>query len=464
MNIICALILAAALQNGGRASDRPKALQAFVESRLSIKTASVEWSERANFNRLADERYYKRSLLANNDVAFFNRGTADGVTGFIESTGVPVSSRRNELWNASGRWFYDVGSPFGSLDVNAKNDGVDVRALGMVPSFQRTKNLAGEFWAFPTEQKGSRHYRERESDGLWEATVEFESHSSMRWWIDPSKGWNAVRSQFISETGAVLAECVVSLQKFDDETWFPEWIAYFNSQIEGPYCSVEIQSAKFNSRDLPEHLNADCIGIEPGMMVSIIGRPGTSDATWAGDRLVSSEEGTELIKKGLLKRGPTLEASIRTGNEREARKSAGLPPLPEPSPFANIALMKPDYISKSITADVLRGLWARYARDFIRQFRLDAEQSQKANLILQDCQQQAYAYLDREQNTLGKIVEEAKAEAGEKALQKLDARISGIRKPIDEIFEKQLKPRLDKLPTRAQRAAAEKSPTSAPSK
>jgi len=37
----------------------------------------------------------------------------------------------------------------------------------------------------------------------------------------------------------------------------------------------------------------------------------------------------------------------------------------------------------------------------------------------------------------------------------VEGEVAGMLKPLDEIFEKELKPRLDKLPTRAQHAAAE---------
>ena len=49
----------------------------------------------------------------------------------------------------------------------------------------------------------------------------------------------------------------------------------------------------------------------------------------------------------------------------------------------------------------------------------------------------------------------AGGDLGRKAALRAAERVRELRAPIDRIFEEQLKPRLDKLPTRAQRAAAE---------
>jgi hypothetical protein len=53
------------------------------------------------------------------------------------------------------------------------------------------------------------------------------------------------------------------------------------------------------------------------------------------------------------------------------------------------------------------------------------------------------------------IEERLSAKKTEGEGQRLLADLEELRKPIQDIFEKQLKPRLDKLPTRAQRAAVE---------
>ena len=103
--------------------------------------------------------------------------------------------------------------------------------------------------------------------------------------------------------------------------------------------------------------------------------------------------------------------------------------------------------------------WLLYVKEFIKRYQLNEDQSERAMAILKDCQQRAQAFLDRRKaefnRTLGEL-ESAQSRADKDAVKKHEDKLMSLRKPIDEIFDKQLKPRLDKLPTRAQRAAAEK--------
>ncbi|MCG3125733.1 MAG: hypothetical protein CHACPFDD_00559 [Phycisphaerae bacterium] len=106
--------------------------------------------------------------------------------------------------------------------------------------------------------------------------------------------------------------------------------------------------------------------------------------------------------------------------------------------------------------------WDQYVKDFIAKYQLDAGQTQKANDILKDCKDQATRRLARDKSKLESLdAEIAKVtaakdekEKGQK-LTELTQQRGKLVEAVDEIFEKQLKPRLEKLPTRAQRRAAE---------
>lgn len=100
--------------------------------------------------------------------------------------------------------------------------------------------------------------------------------------------------------------------------------------------------------------------------------------------------------------------------------------------------------------------WERYVQEFIRKYALDDGQQQAAMKILRDCQDQANRYYQARKTQIEEAGTAAAnpAKPGEKtAANKLDQ--AKLLEPISRIFEKQLKPRLEKIPTRAQRQAAE---------
>ena len=89
----------------------------------------------------------------------------------------------------------------------------------------------------------------------------------------------------------------------------------------------------------------------------------------------------------------------------------------------------------------------------------------RANPATSDCQQRASRYLAKREKDFEKLDEEAEdlktSDAKDRAqrLAAIDKRHRKLMQPIDEIFEKQLRPRLEKLPTSAQRRAAEQRET-----
>lgn len=106
--------------------------------------------------------------------------------------------------------------------------------------------------------------------------------------------------------------------------------------------------------------------------------------------------------------------------------------------------------------------WDKYVADFIARYKLDSAQQQKARTILKECKDQAHRYLKGKKSTierLDKLAEQLKKSKDKdksKRLAEIEAQKRKLREPIDRIFERQLKPRLERLPTRAQRKAAEK--------
>lgn len=108
-------------------------------------------------------------------------------------------------------------------------------------------------------------------------------------------------------------------------------------------------------------------------------------------------------------------------------------------------------------ARVKPSTWERYVLDFIQRFSLDDDQSQKAVLMLRECQREGNQYLSAKKSAFVDVQDAmAKARASEDPTKLEQARqmLSGLQRPIDAIFEQNLKPRLEKLPTRRQREAA----------
>ncbi len=112
--------------------------------------------------------------------------------------------------------------------------------------------------------------------------------------------------------------------------------------------------------------------------------------------------------------------------------------------------------------------WDKYVADFIKKYQLNDEQQQKAHGILADCKKQAQRYLKSRASHFARIDKQLQAlrTSKDKNKSKKQSALNNQRKklmePIDKIFDSQLKPRLERIPTRAQRkaAAAAKKPKS----
>lgn len=106
--------------------------------------------------------------------------------------------------------------------------------------------------------------------------------------------------------------------------------------------------------------------------------------------------------------------------------------------------------------------WEAYTRDFIAKYQLNEEQTQKAMTILKSCQDNAAkvaagnkSEMEQLEKREAELRSSKDAAAKGKELGEITKRKEALTKPIGDIFETQLKPRLDRLPTRAQRKAAD---------
>lgn len=185
--------------------------------------------------------------------------------------------------------------------------------------------------------------------------------------------------------------------------------------------------------------------------------------------------------------GMSKEELAKLAAEAEARKAEehGGQPQPEianpapPPPPMHTGVAEPGRQPGAVNRGVnlpapksdanFESEWEQYTRQFIEKFQLNDEQTQKALDILKDCQEQGERYLRSKESQLSGLEARSQAAAqnpgkdGKAAgrgdeQNKIQQERQKLFEPLSKIFEKQLKPRLERLPTRAQRKAAETNP------
>lgn len=112
--------------------------------------------------------------------------------------------------------------------------------------------------------------------------------------------------------------------------------------------------------------------------------------------------------------------------------------------------------------------WEAYVRQFIERYKLNEGQIQQAEGLLKDCKELAERYVQRSKSQLERIDKEMKDLASSqdkdklKEMNRLKERRDKLLAPVNRIFESRLKPRLERLPTSAQRREAETSKKTPP--
>jgi hypothetical protein len=185
-----------------------------------------------------------------------------------------------------------------------------------------------------------------------------------------------------------------------------------------------------------------------------------------------------MSKEEILKRAAEAEArkAEEHGGHVQPEVTAPQPPPPPPvhtgvaepgrqpaSPSRSVNLPAPKSDAN------FESEWEQYTRQFIEKYQLNDEQTQKALDILKNCQSQGERYLRSKESQLSALEARSQAAAQNPGKDgkspgrgdeqnKIQQERQKLFEPLTSIFEKQLKPRLDRLPTRAQRKAAESNP------
>lgn len=160
-------------------------------------------------------------------------------------------------------------------------------------------------------------------------------------------------------------------------------------------------------------------------------------------------------KSRVASHAASIRERVQAIKQRDAVAPAAAETEAAPRRAASDASSAPTTNVKTFESD-----WEKYVRRFIAKYELNNAQTQKALTILKSCQDQANQHLRRHQTQLARIDEQLdelkqrRDEAAKDERERLEAQRRGALEPLDRIFEMQLKPRLDKLPTRDQRKAA----------
>lgn len=452
---------------------RPAAIERMAQQRHDLSTAVIEWIEQdAASGRLE----FKTTQLAGDDIIRIRHGDESGVVIRSDSgvLGPENYKPQRTLKTGDQLWSYVDDSLVADLwsVASGRVGPPDLRSIGVVPWFSHDAVAT----AIDAERfaRGERVEFTESTEGTIHRVIGRWGDQSIEWEIDAARGWNATRVAYRSG-GVLESESRTTLARYGD-VWFPERVDFFTSSFAGgqqPRESVMVLSAEFNRPELPHRLTPDDIGVEPGVNIYRYGPSGLPEGGvffWDGRRVIDAEENLERMMSGELRIGDNVR---RVAIELYTAQgdTAMVERLSRPQPTQP---GKPDGAGTLLIRQVLSP-WERYTADFIDRFRLNGEQAQKAWLICAGCQRRAKEWIDARSGILEEARQRAEAarqsasRPREKSADAIEAWMTDdALKPIRSIFEDELKPRLEKLPTRAQRRdeasrrSADKSPATAP--
>jgi hypothetical protein len=444
-----------------------------IEARSALFSGDVVW-ELESVKYPGRRFLYVNRYASNGDRIFEERGDQDGWV-----TWNPIEKRPESkypqlyLAQGDGVYSYEETKPIVSFWKRGEGREVvgspsprglefkDVRCIGIHPS----ENLAFQHglhsaYLMSAPCGGSSDAPKEARQVRWEETREQGrivvnaklDRETVRWTINPDKGWNAERIETFAANGDRIGDVQCKLRQYG-EYWFPETVEHWvNGQLG---CRIRVEMASFNQVGDPTQFTPRDIWVEPGFNI-IPQNFHPSEAgglIWEGDRAVGFEEWKRLVESGQREYGPLLAEAQRSGR-------------PPESPYmtdAQRAAREAVHREMRARTQQARGMaaWERYVAEFIQQHSLNPDQTQKAQTILRSCQEEGQNYLNRRRSDFAKAqraIESARQSGDGKGLGRAAEQLRELRKPMDAIFEERLKPRLDGLLTAAQRAAAASRP------
>jgi len=439
-------------------SDKPLALQKAIEARAALQTARVEYSVTRTNGRdktPVGTRFYSWSA-GGGDFMLVDRGSEPGV--YARQPGgepAPVA------FNKPRRYLVKDGRVWNHIDdattahVFAEQQGRkafdvhDLRELGLNPV-----SVGPNFDEVLSRGDMPPLKYEERSVGELRLVTGSNKVGEVRWWIDPTRDWNVVRTDAFSD-GKLIGRFDFELALDEaDGVWFPKRITHTRLAAGDtePSNVIKLLSVEFNRPEHPLTLSPKDIGVEPGMTVVFQDTQPGRNGLWDGTDAVSLDQFRAAMQAGNVTPGATVvrEYARRAALDDRARIAAASQP-------AGVTIV-----------EVPDSAWEAYTRGVIERFRFDDDQTQRAWSICRECQDSARRIIAIARPQLDLLREESLESNPSdwkrvKALRiEWTARRERLLQQVREIFERELKPRLDKLPTRAQRARAEQARTGKP--
>jgi len=182
-----------------QSAEKPFALRAFEEARLSIAFADMHWTHTLPLSS-HPEPMHIRTLVARDDVASITIGTENGVSGWRQNDEPVVDSPPAMMESRQGVWLYRLDSTDANLwEHDTPNVGFShIRSLGMIPQISISSSPDRIIDQTLLKYCGSVTYREKVTEGgvhRVEATSS-DKKTKFVWYIDPALGWNATRTEY----------------------------------------------------------------------------------------------------------------------------------------------------------------------------------------------------------------------------------------------------------------------------
>lgn len=303
------------------------------------------------------------------------------------------------------------------------------------------------------------------AEGNGEVIIARNGDKEMAWHFDDASA-GAPSKVVYTEAGRIMAESRSVLGKYDNRT-FPTRIEYYKFGYRGgvePFNVMEIQSLDVNSPNTPNELNLEAIHIDAGINVTIR-QEGAPDKVemrrWTGTRFATLEEANDAERKGVWISGPHVLANRQRARDlmKMREESGQRAPTVAGDAGATSKRITVDDRPPSLAANVISG-WEAYTRRFIARYRLNGDQTDQALRLLRNCESEAQEWIQRHpddydqyENTI------ARMRAGERGASATGGEMDRLRakllEPLDDIFERTLKPRLNAIPTTQQRRNVE---------
>lgn len=462
VNWSCVILHALVCTNALFGQQRPKSLEKMVESRATLQTAKLEIRKTYYANSGSDKgdprTVYESASIAGDRHLYILRGDERGIVipviGGGEASSVHGRSPLYRLELSAESWRRSDSSLVAHRFAHAARQFDDLRTLGAASVFANG-DIHDVVWGDNRAAPSVPEYEESREGDLQKVRVRSEDFTRT-YWLDPARGHSPVRVRHENRDGSWSESR--SVLKLVDHVWFPASVHTFSSRYRDgrePTMVIEVDSAEFNRPEHPLTLTLADIGVDVAVCVLDFSTKPATSGSWDGEKVVSEQEFSRRLHAGELHESQQFKELFWRASGMKDN------PLADKPAHAGETVAKREKKEQPKRKETE---WEAYVREFIAKYRLDEAQIQQANTILRDCEDKANKYL------MGRKADIERLDKQSMSLQNSDlkdktneaARLAEerkqLRKPIDDIFENELKPRLEKLPTSKQRADAENMP------